>query len=111
MCAVHGVYRPTEMSELMFVLLPTVMSPVGQAVCGQGTIRNILRLPFVPVQVDCWLSWMLPFDTMARSFPTVILALLPELYVQVDRIRTTTPLYGLGTPLPPSNVPEPVPSM
>src|SRR6266511_1401719 len=101
------------MIELKLVLFPTVMSPVGQLIWGHGTTTNILREPFThaPVQVDCWLSWMLPFETMARSPPTLMLALLPELYVHVERIRTRTPLYPAGTPLPPSNVPEPVPSM
>src|SRR5919198_6463354 len=100
MWAVHGVYSPTAMTELKFVLFPTVMSPVGQLVWGHGTIRYIFRVEPVPVHEDCWLKLMLPLEMMARSAPTLTLALLLGLYVQVDRMRTMTPLKPGGTPVP-----------
>src|SRR6266568_785995 len=114
MWAVHGVYRPTATSELRFVLLPTVMSPVGQGLVGlvaeafgnHGAIRNILRVgaaPAVPThcvgvelqaqfQVDRWDKLMLPFEMIARSALRLIVTLLLEAYVHEDRILTTNPL-------------------
>jgi hypothetical protein len=48
--------------------------------------------------------------TIARSFPTEIVALFEVVYWQGSAILTTTPVFSAGTPAPPWNVPSAVPS-